>query len=69
MVGGFSGSDKMVSLQQRIRVLADMNRRVIPIFMGRSIERQDGEDFKRRVSGHFQIGGEAPNTFTKRQRN
>jgi hypothetical protein len=59
----------MVSLQQRIQVLVDMNRRVIPIFIGRSIVRQDGEDFKRRVSGHFQIVGEAPNTFTERQRN
>ena len=68
MVGGFSGSDKIVSLQQRIRVLVDMNRRVIPIFMGRSIERQDGEDFKRRVSGHFQIGA-APDTSTDKQRN
>ena len=29
---------------------------VIPIYMGRSIERQDGEDFKRCVSDHFQIG-------------
>ena len=34
--------------------------------MGRSIERQDGEDFERRVSGHFQIGV-APDTFTDRQ--
>ena len=33
-----------------------MYRRVIAICMGRSIERQDGEDFERRVSGHFQIG-------------
>ena len=57
MAGGFSGSGKIVFLQQRIQVLADMYRRVIAICMGRSIERQDGEDFERRVSGHFQIGG------------
>jgi hypothetical protein len=25
----------------------------MPIFIGRSIERQDGEDYKRRVSGYF----------------
>jgi hypothetical protein len=36
--------------------------------MGRSIERQDGEDFKRCVSGHFQIGA-ASDTLTDRQRN
>jgi hypothetical protein len=35
--------------------------------MGRSIERQDGEDFERCVSGHFQIGA-APDTSTDRQR-
>ena len=45
-----------------------MYRRVIPICMGRSIERQDGEDFKRDVSGHFQIGA-ASDTSTDRQRN
>ena len=28
-------------------------RCVMPIFIGRSIERQDGEDYKRRVSGYF----------------
>ena len=33
-----------------------MYRRVIPICMCHSIERQDEEDFKRGVSGHFQIG-------------
>ena len=43
-----------------------MYRRVIAICMGCSIERQDGEDFERRVSGHFQIGV-APDTFTDRQ--
>jgi hypothetical protein len=32
-----------------------MYRRVIPICLGRSIDRQDGEDFKICVSGHFQI--------------
>ena len=37
--------------------------RVIPIYMGRSIERQDGEDFKRGVSGHFQTGT-ASDSFT-----
>ena len=68
MAGGFSGSGKIVFLQQRIQVLVDMYRRVIPICMGRSIERQDGEDFKRRVSGHFQIGA-APDSFTDRQKN
>ena len=52
MAGG-----KIVFLQQRIQVLVDMYRRVIPISMGRSIDREDGEDFKRCVSGHFQIGG------------
>jgi hypothetical protein len=52
----------------RIQVLGDMYRRVIPICMGRSMERQDGEDFKRRVAGHFQIGA-APDTFPDRQRN
>ena len=31
--------------------------------MGRAIERQDGEDFERRVSGHFQIGA-VPDTCT-----
>jgi hypothetical protein len=36
--------------------------------IGRSIDRQDGEDFKRCVSGHFQIGA-AFDTFTDRQRN
>ena len=56
MAGGFSGSGKIVFLQQRIQVLVDMYRRVIPISMGRSIDRQDGEDFKRCVSGHLQIG-------------
>ena len=45
-----------------------MYRRVIAICMGRSIERQDGEDFERRVSVHFQIGA-APDTLTDRQRN
>jgi hypothetical protein len=50
------------------QVLVDMYRRVIPISMGRSIDRQDGEDIKRCVSGHFQIGA-APDTFTDRQRN
>ena len=40
-----------------------MYRHVIPICMGCSIERQDGEDFKRCVSGHFQIGA-ASDTFT-----
>ena len=40
-----------------------MYRRVIAKCMGRAIERQDGEDFERRVSGHFQIGA-APDTFT-----
>jgi hypothetical protein len=33
---GFSGSGKIVFLQQRIQVLVDMYRRVIPISMGRS---------------------------------
>ena len=55
MAGGFSGSRKIVFLQQRIQVLVDMYRRVIPICLGRSIDRQDGEDFKICVSGHFQI--------------
>ena len=55
MAGGFSGSGNTVFLQQRSQVLVDMYGRVIPICMGRSIERQDGEDFKRCVSGHFQI--------------
>ena len=50
MAGGFSGSGKIVFLQQRIQVLADMYRRVILISMGRSIDRQEGEDFKRCVS-------------------
>ena len=59
---------KLYFLQQRMQVLVDMYRRVIAICMGRSIERQDGEDFERRVSGHFQIGA-APDTFTDRQRN
>jgi hypothetical protein len=36
---GFSGSGKIVFLQQRIQVLVDMYRRVIPISMGRSIDR------------------------------
>ena len=58
---------KIFFLQQRIQVLVDMYRRVIPISMGRSIDRQDGEDFKRCVSGHFQIGA-ASDTFTDRQR-
>ena len=56
MTGGFSGSGKIFFLQQRIQVLVDMYRRAIAICMGRSIERQDGEDFKRCVTGHFQIG-------------
>jgi hypothetical protein len=43
-------------------------RRVIPICMGRSIERQDGEDFKRSLPGHFQIGS-TTDEFTDRQRN
>ena len=51
----FSGSRKIVFLQQRIQVLVDMYRRVIPICLGRSIDRQDGEDFKICVSSHFQI--------------
>jgi hypothetical protein len=69
VAGGFSGSGKIVFLQQRIQVLLDdMYRRVIPISMGRSTDRQDGEDFKRCVSGHFQIGA-ASDTFTDRQRN
>ena len=59
---------KLSSLQQRIQVLVDMYRRVIAICMGHSIEKQDGEDFERRVSGYFQIGA-APDTFTDRQRN
>ena len=53
LVYGFSGSGKIVFLQQRIQVLVDMYRRVIPICLGRSIDRQDGEDFKICVSGHF----------------
>jgi hypothetical protein len=53
VAGEFSGSGEIVFLQQRIQVLVDMYRRVIPISMGRSIDRQDGEDFKRCVSGHF----------------
>jgi hypothetical protein len=36
VVGGFSGSGKIVFLQQRIQVLGDMYRRVITICMGRS---------------------------------
>jgi hypothetical protein len=55
VAGRFSGSGKIV-LQQRIQVLDDMYRRVIPICMGRSIDGQDGEDFKGRVSCHFEIG-------------
>ena len=51
-----------------IQVLVDMYRCVISICMGRSIERQDGEDFKRCVSGHFQIGS-TTDTPTDRQRN
>ena len=35
--------------------------------MSRSIDRQDGEDFKRCVSGHFQIGA-ASDTLTDRQK-
>jgi hypothetical protein len=68
VAGSFSGSGKIVFLQQRIQVLVDMYRRVILICMGRSIERQDGEDFQRCVSCHFQIGA-ASDTFTDRQRN
>ena len=68
VVGGFSASGKIVFLQQRIQELVDMYRRVIAICMGRSIERQDGKDFERRVSCHFQIGA-APDTLTDRQRN
>ena len=55
VAGGFSGSRKIVFLQQRIQVLVDMYRRVIPICLGLSIHRQDGEDFKICFSGHFQI--------------
>ena len=65
VAGGFSGSGNTVFLQQRIQVLVDMYRRVIPIYMGRSIERQGGEDFRRRILCHFQIGT-APDTFTDR---
>ena len=65
MAGGFSGSGNTVFLQQRSQVLVDMYGRVIPICMGRSIERQGREDFKRRVLGHFQIGA-APDTLTDR---
>ena len=49
-------------------LLTCIDGRVIPISMGRSIDRQDGEDFKRCVSCHFQIGA-ASDTFTDRQRN
>jgi hypothetical protein len=68
VAGGFSGSGKIVFLQQRIQVLVDMYKRVIPICMGRSIERQDREDIKRCVSCHFQIAA-ASDTLTNRQRN
>jgi hypothetical protein len=64
VAGGFSGSGKIVFIQQRIQVLVDMYKRVIPISMGLSIDRQDGEDFKRCVSGHFQIGA-ASDAFTE----
>ena len=45
-----------------------MNRRVIPLSMGRSIERQDGEEFKRSLRGHFQAGS-TTNTFKDRSWN
>ena len=68
VAGEFSGSRQIVFLQQRIQVLVDMYRRVIPICLGRSIDRQDGEDFKICVSGHFQIWAaveELQTTYTR----
>jgi hypothetical protein len=56
VAGGFIGSVKIVFLQQRIQVLVDMHRRVIAICMGRSIDRQDGEDFKDAFQVIFKSG-------------
>jgi hypothetical protein len=54
VTGRFGGLGQISILEQRIQVLGDMYKRVIPICMGRSIERQDGV---------------ASDTFTDRQRN